>query len=70
MLCMSEHTMYENCPARVEIELKHIGDGELEIVDEEIIEYMDVNAPILYCECGMEFEDLDSAKSHLRETSG
>ena len=66
---MAEHTLYEDCPARVEIEYKYNQTDELEIVDEDIIDYEDVAVPVLYCECGAEFENFDSARSHLQENS-
>jgi len=73
MKCMSKHVLYENAPARVEIKYTYdeskSGWDSLTEVDTEVIDIDTPDNPILYCECGEEFEfDLDSAIEHIQQT--
>lgn len=65
---MAEHTLYEDAPARVEIEFEYTGSENLKRVDRTITEVQEADSPVLYCECGVEFEAFEPAMSHLRET--
>jgi hypothetical protein len=66
---MTEHVLYEDAPARVEIEYQYIeSEDKVEPVNREILQREDVNAPVLYCECGEEFIEWEPAMEHLRES--
>ena len=66
---MAKHILYEDAPARAEIEFEYDNSNDkLNRVKEEVIEIKETDHPVLYCECGSEFEDHESAVEHLRET--
>jgi hypothetical protein len=68
---MENHVLYEDAPARVEIEFEYDNaNDKLNRVKEEILEIEEADHPVLYCECGSEFESHESAVEHLRETQG
>jgi hypothetical protein len=64
---VAEHTLYEDAPARVEIEFEYTGSDDLTRVGREILDVEEASHPVLYCECGMEFEAFESAMDHLRD---
>jgi len=66
---MAEHTLYEDAPARIEIEYTY-DDSEdtVEPVNREILQREEVRAPVLYCECGEEFMEWEPAMDHLRQS--
>jgi len=66
---MPEHTLYEDAPARIEIEYEYNeSNDDVEPVNREILEREDVRAPVLYCECGEEFMEWEPAMNHLRQS--
>jgi hypothetical protein len=65
---MAKHVLYEDAPARVEIKFEYDeASDDLERVKQEIVDIEEATHPVLYCECGSEFEDFESAMSHLRQ---
>jgi hypothetical protein len=65
---MAKHVLYEDAPARVEIEFEYDElNDKLNHVNKEIIDIEEADYPVLYCECGLEFENFESAVDHLRE---
>ena len=68
---MANHILYEDAPARVEIEFEYDeSNDKLNRVTEEILDIEEADHPVLYCECGSEFENFESAMEHLREVRG
>lgn len=68
---MAKHVLYEDAPARVEIEFEYEASRDkLNRVTKEITEIEESEHPVLYCECGSEFENHEAAVTHLKEVSG
>ena len=65
---MADHVLYEDAPARVEIEFAYDeANDKLDRVNTEILDIEEADYPVLYCECGSKFEDFEAAISHLQE---
>jgi hypothetical protein len=75
-----DHTLYEDAPARVEIELEYIGSDSpadkdenktgrayLEQVEAEIREVEDADPPVLSCDCGETFMSWEAAIEHIQK---
>lgn len=68
---MASHILYEDAPARVEIEFEYgESNDKLNRVTEEILDIEEADHPVLNCVCGSEFENFESAMEPLREIRG
>lgn len=68
---MTTHVLYEDAPARVEIAFEYDPSSDkLNRITEEIIDIEEADHPVLYCECGSEFESHEEAVNHLQEVQG